>query len=31
VGGLIAATFVIVANTAVDLVQMLLDPKLRTA
>jgi peptide/nickel transport system permease protein len=31
VGGLIAATFVIVANTAVDLVQMVLDPKLRTA
>ncbi len=31
VGGLIAATFVIVANTLVDLVQMLLDPKLRSA
>ena len=31
VGGLIAATFVIVANTVVDLVQMLLDPKLRSA
>lgn len=31
VGGLIAATFVIVANTLVDLVQALLDPKLRAA
>lgn len=31
VGGLIAATFVIVANTLVDLVQMMLDPKLRSA
>lgn len=31
IGGLIAATFVIAANTAVDLVQALLDPKLRTA
>ncbi|MCW2928008.1 MAG: binding-protein-dependent transport system inner rane component [Thermoleophilia bacterium] len=31
VGGLIAATFVIIANTAVDLVQAMLDPKLRAA
>ncbi len=31
VGGLIAASFVIVANTLVDLVQALLDPKLRSA
>lgn len=31
VGGLIAATFVIVANTLVDLVQAMLDPKLRAA
>lgn len=31
IGGLIAATFVIVSNTVVDLVQALLDPKLRTA
>jgi peptide/nickel transport system permease protein len=31
VGGLIAASFVIVANTVVDLVQALLDPKLRAA
>jgi peptide/nickel transport system permease protein len=31
VGGLIAATFVIVANTVVDLVQAMLDPKLRAA
>lgn len=31
VGGLIAATFVIVANTLVDLVQAMLDPKLRSA
>ncbi|MCW2925598.1 MAG: binding-protein-dependent transport system inner rane component [Thermoleophilia bacterium] len=31
VGGLIAATFVIVSNTLVDLVQALLDPKLRAA
>lgn len=31
VGGLIAASFVIVANTLVDLVQAMLDPKLRSA
>ncbi|MCW2955444.1 MAG: binding-protein-dependent transport system inner rane component [Thermoleophilia bacterium] len=31
VGGLIAATFVIVANTLVDLAQAMLDPKLRAA
>lgn len=31
IGGLIAATFVIVSNTVVDLLQALLDPKLRTA
>ncbi|MCW2949806.1 MAG: transporter, permease protein, partial [Thermoleophilia bacterium] len=31
VGGLIAATFVIVSNTLVDLVQAMLDPKLRAA
>ncbi len=31
VGGLIAASFVIVANTVVDLVQAMLDPKLRSA
>jgi peptide/nickel transport system permease protein len=31
VGGLIAASFVIVANTVVDLLQALLDPKLRSA
>jgi peptide/nickel transport system permease protein len=31
VGGLIAATFVIVANTLVDMVQAMLDPKLRLA
>ena len=31
IGGLIAAAFVIVANTAVDVVQAMLDPKLRTA
>jgi len=31
VGGLIGATFVIISTTVVDLVQMLLDPKLRTA
>jgi peptide/nickel transport system permease protein len=31
VGGLIAATFVIVANTLVDLVQAMLDPQLRAA
>ncbi|MEO6866691.1 MAG: ABC transporter permease [Gaiellales bacterium] len=31
VGGLIAASFVIVANTVVDLVQAMLDPKVRTA
>lgn len=31
VGGLIAASFVIVANTLVDLVQALLDPKVRSA
>jgi peptide/nickel transport system permease protein len=29
IGGLIAATFVIVSNTVVDLVQAMLDPKLR--
>jgi peptide/nickel transport system permease protein len=31
VGGLIAAAFVIIANTLVDLVQAMLDPKLRSA
>lgn len=31
VGGLVAAVFVIVANTLVDLVQAMLDPKLRVA
>jgi ABC-type dipeptide/oligopeptide/nickel transport system permease component len=31
VAGLIAAAFVIIANTLVDLVQAMLDPKLRTA
>lgn len=31
IGGLIAATFVIVSNTLVDLVQAMLDPKLRAA
>lgn len=31
VGGLIAATFVIVANTVTDVVQAMLDPKLRIA
>lgn len=31
VGGLIAAAFVIIANTVVDLVQAMLDPKLRVS